>query len=353
VKKLSPYLKMQVLAAIDYADGTSRRARIENVAGMMFKDEDGNLRQFTWRTIQTWYSRYQKHGITSMEPKKRSDSGVSRKITPEQLLEAINQALPLFRGTRYNKMDIYRKIIEKGIVAQSMLAPTTFFRFIREYELLSDKDASDNKRRLADKRLVVVTVARTLHTYTNTIKIMCEAFNVEYDGTHFKCERRLIDEALALYRSGKLLVIIIDDAHLMEITTLRRLRLLLEDFPRNHNLILVGHPELLSHMSLKVNEDLKTRVTYSVVLKKLVPDDMAAFILSQLDKAGLGHNIFTEEALSLIVRSADGILRRARNLCLSSMLEAVRDRKKSIDLPIVNRVLIQPHWRLDYEIERN
>jgi MSHA biogenesis protein MshM len=205
----------------------------------------------------------------------------------------------------------------------------------------------------ADKRIVVVTVARTLHTYTNTIKILCEAFNVEYDGTHFKCERRLIEEALSLYRTGKLLVIIIDDAHLMEIATLRRLRLLLEDFPKNHNLILVGHPELLSNMSLKVNDDLKSRVTYSVVLKKLVSDDMAAFILSQLDKAGLGHNLFTEEALALIVRSADGILRRARNLCLSSMLEAVRDRKKSIDIQIINRVLIQPHWRLDYEIEHS
>jgi MSHA biogenesis protein MshM len=205
----------------------------------------------------------------------------------------------------------------------------------------------------ADKRIVVVTIARTLHTYTNTIKILCEAFNVEYDGTHFKCERRLIEEALSLYRTGKLLVIVIDDAHLMEMTTLRRLRLLLEDFPKNHNLILVGHPELLSNMSLKVYDDLKSRVTYSTVLKKLISDDMASFILAQLDRAGLGHNIFTEDALSLIVRSADGILRRARNLCLSSMLEAVRDRKKSIDIQIVNRVLIQPHWRLDYEIEHH
>jgi MSHA biogenesis protein MshM len=206
-------------------------------------------------------------------------------------------------------------------------------------------------KRNADKRMVVVTVSRTLHTYSNTIKVLCEAFNIEYSGTHFKCERRLIDEALSLYRNGKLLVIIIDDAHLMEMQTLRRLRLLLEDFPKNHNLILVGQSELLSHMSLKVNEDLKSRVTYSVIMKKLVHDDMAAFILAQLDKAGLGHNLFTEEALLLLVRSADGLLRRTRNLCLSCMLETVRDRKKTIDLAIVNRVLIQPHWRLDSELE--
>jgi len=161
-----------------------------------------------------------------------------------------------------------------------------------------------------DKRIVTVTVARTLHTYTNTIKILCDAFNVDFSGTHFKCEHRLIEEALCLYRAGKSLVIIIDDAHLMALDTVRRLRLLLEDFPKNHNLILVGQPALLSNMSLKVHEDIKSRVTYSTLMKKLIPDDMEHFVLHELDKVGLGHNTLTQEALSLIVRSSDGILRR-------------------------------------------
>lgn len=197
----------------------------------------------------------------------------------------------------------------------------------------------DALKQQAEKRMVIVSVSRTLHTYTNTIKILCQAFNVDYAGTHFKCEKRLIEEALSLYRTGKMLVIIVDDAHLMDIQTLRRIRLLLEDFPKNHNLILVGQPELLSNMSLKVNEDIKSRITYSTTMLKLNPDDMRKFILTELDKIGLGHNTFTEEATDLIIRSADGILRRMRNLCLSCMLEAVRDRVKIIDIPIVNRVL--------------
>jgi MSHA biogenesis protein MshM len=206
-------------------------------------------------------------------------------------------------------------------------------------------------RQTTNKRMVTVTVARTLHTYTNTIKILCEAFNIDFSGTHFKCERRLIEEAFNLKQKGKLLIIIIDDAHLLEMNTLRRIRLLLEDFPKNHNLILIGQPSLLHNMSLRVNEDIKSRVTYSVMMMKLNPDDMMAFILSQLDKASLGHNTFTDEALHLIIRSSDGILRRVRNLCLSSLLEAVRTRKKQIDLDIVNRVLIQPHWRIENDLQ--
>lgn len=78
---------------------------------------------------------------------------------------------------------------------------------------------------------------------------------------------------------------------------------------------------------------------------------MKAFILSELDRIRLGHNTFTEEALELIVRSADGMLRKARNLCVSCMLEAVRSAKKSIDLDNVNHVLIQPHWRNECDIK--
>jgi MSHA biogenesis protein MshM len=203
----------------------------------------------------------------------------------------------------------------------------------------------------ADKTTLVVNVARTLHTYVNTIKILCHAFNVEHDGTAFRCEKRLIEEACNLNSHGKNIILIIDDAHLMDMHTLRKLRLLVEDFPKNHNIILAGQTQLLHNMALTVNEDIKSRVTYSTILKKLNPDDMEGFITSQLDLAGLPHKTFTENALALIIRSSDGVLRKAKNLCLACMVEALRSRKKTIDIDNVNRVLIQPHWRIEKDME--
>jgi MSHA biogenesis protein MshM len=203
----------------------------------------------------------------------------------------------------------------------------------------------------ADKTTIVINVARTLHTYFNTIKILCHAFNIEHSGSYFKCEKRLIQEAYNMNNHGKNLILVIDDAHLMDMNTLRKLRLLFEDFPKNHNIILVGQTQLLHNMALKVNEDMKSRVTYSTILKKLNPDDMERFIKKELDIAGLPHNIFTENALALVVRSSDGILRKARNLSLSCLIEAVRSRKKTIDIDNVNRVLIQPHWRIEKDLE--
>jgi type II secretory pathway predicted ATPase ExeA len=198
--------------------------------------------------------------------------------------------------------------------------------------------------------MVVVAVNRTMHTYTNTLKILCDAFQIDHDGVHVRCEKRLIEQAFTLNREGKMLATIIDEAHLLDMEVLRKLRLMFDDFPKNHNLILFGQTQLLANMSLKVNDDIKSRITYSTTMLKIIPDDMEAFLFAQLDKAGLGHNTFSDEAVSLIVRSADGILRRCRNLCLSCLLEAVRARTKTIGIDIVNRVLIQPHWRNDYDL---
>ncbi len=204
----------------------------------------------------------------------------------------------------------------------------------------------DSLQRLPEKAHLVASVSRTLHTYTNTVKILCEAFRIEFESSAFKCERKLIQEAFSLNRSGKMLVTIIDDAHLMEMDNLRKLRLLLEDFPKNHNLILIGQVELLANLDLGVNQDLKSRVTYSVVTRRLHDDVMREFIHRELDRLGLAHSTFTSGATELIIRSSEGVLRRCRNLCLSAMLQAVRAAAgRTIDIDVVNRVLLQPHWQ--------
>jgi len=195
------------------------------------------------------------------------------------------------------------------------------------------------------KRLITPVVNRTLHTYHSVLRILCEAFQIDTDGRDFRCEKRLIEEAHRINHAGKMLAPIIDDAHLIDVRDLRRLRLLFEDFPKNHNLILVAQPGLLTSLALMPNEDIQSRVTYSVLVPKLAPDDMRKFIHAELDRVALAHSTFTEDALALIVRASEGILRRARNLCLGALLEAVRDRSRSVDLKQVNRVLLQPHWR--------
>jgi MSHA biogenesis protein MshM len=205
-------------------------------------------------------------------------------------------------------------------------------------------------QRLPENQHLVATVGRTLHTYTNTIKILCDACRIEFDSSAFQCERRLIEQAFSLNHAGKSLTTILDDAHLMDMANLRKLRLLFEDFPKNHNLVLIGRPSLLANLDLGVNHDIKSRVTYSVLVKRLNADDLRDFLLRELDRAGLGHNTFTHAALDLVVRSADGVLRQARNLSVACLIEAVRSANRTIDIDNVNRVLLQPHWHKDVDL---
>ena len=143
------YLKMRVLGAIDMAEGKTIHARIEAVSRTAFTDEDGNPRQFTWRTIQTWYSRYQKHGVTVMEPQPRCDKGKVRKVNLEEVLDAIRKVQPKTRGKTVTLALIYRLCIEEGHLTRQQVAPNTFRRIVKQYELLTPEDACENKHRLA------------------------------------------------------------------------------------------------------------------------------------------------------------------------------------------------------------
>lgn len=149
MKRVSPYLKMRVLGAIEFAPGNSIVERIKYVSTMVFTDEDGEHLQFTWRTIQTWYSRYKKDGVTCIKPKPRSDKGRTRKVEPEKLLQAIEQVLPSFHGNAPNKTAVYRACIERGLLTREEVAPNTFRRMVKKYDLLKPQNKTQDKRRLA------------------------------------------------------------------------------------------------------------------------------------------------------------------------------------------------------------
>lgn len=125
MKRVSSYLKMRVLGAIESAPGDTIVARIRHVSEQSFLDEDGARFQFTWRTIQTWYSRYKKDGTTSVLAQPRSDRGKTRKMTPEEVLEAIEQVRGALHGRR-NVTAFYRLCIERGLLQRARIAPNTF-----------------------------------------------------------------------------------------------------------------------------------------------------------------------------------------------------------------------------------
>lgn len=152
MKGATNYLKMRVLGALEYAPGDSLTARYQSVSEMIFHDEDGHPRQFTWRTIQTWWYHYRQHGIT--EAPRRADQGSMRKVTPEDLLAAIEKTLPSFHSGKnatrpLNIQILYRACIEQGHLRRDQIAPNTFRRAVNQHNLLNSEPEESTKRRRA------------------------------------------------------------------------------------------------------------------------------------------------------------------------------------------------------------
>lgn len=191
---------------------------------------------------------------------------------------------------------------------------------------------------------VVVSFTQTMHSYGPILKQLADSMQLG-KAPPKDLEKELIQAALRHVQAQKTLYIVIDEAHLLDISILRRLRLLFDRFPKNHNLVLLGHTELMYRLSMMCNEDIKSRISYSKQILPLSDADLSAFIMTELGAVGLGANTFDEAAVQVILRSVQGNLRLCRNLCYASLVATCMDGQRICSVSHVNVALQQPHWR--------
>ena len=88
--------------------------------------------------------------MPALDRKSRSDKNQTRKVSLQELSEAIKQILPRLR---HNKMGIipkslvYRRLLEEGFFQRSQLASSTFYHLLREHNLMDEEIV--NKLRLS------------------------------------------------------------------------------------------------------------------------------------------------------------------------------------------------------------
>jgi MSHA biogenesis protein MshM len=194
-----------------------------------------------------------------------------------------------------------------------------------------------------ERDTVVVSFTQTMHTYQPILKLLAQS--LQLSAAQHEMEKELVLAAYRHVQSQKTLYIVIDEAHLLDVGILRKLRLLFERFPKKHNLVLLGHPELMFRLSMLCNEDIKSRISYSKQVLPLHDDDLTKFIIAELAAVGLGANTFDEAALQVILRAVHGNLRLCRNLCYASLVATCLDHQRICTVSHVNSALQQPHWR--------
>jgi len=147
MKNPSSYLKMRVLGAIESAPGKTQGERVRNVAQMVFIDEEGCKRMYTWTTIYTWLYRYKHKGITGSLAKSKERQGSNPEDQARGTHGAINQGTAPLPQRPLQQTDIVSESHRTWALRREECAPTTYYRFLREYDLL--KTRRKTKKRMA------------------------------------------------------------------------------------------------------------------------------------------------------------------------------------------------------------
>lgn len=140
---------------------------------------------------------------------------------------------------------------------------------------------------------------------------------------------------------GKDIVLIVDEAHLLDDSTLEELRLMTNaDYDRQSplTLILTGQPALRHRLKAPNFEALRQRLRYRYCLEGLDQDETIRYIQLRLSAAGLSSDLFANEALLRVFQISEGVLRRINNLCSIVLLKAKSKKRTTIDAAFVQEI---------------
>jgi type II secretory pathway predicted ATPase ExeA len=152
--------------------------------------------------------------------------------------------------------------------------------------------------------------------------------------------QRVTDES----NSGRKIVLVIDEAHLLERPTFEDIRLLTNaDMDRRSpmSLIMLGQRWLRGMLKSDIQEALYQRLRLRYALEGLSEGETKEYIQHHLELAGNGKVIFTNEAIKIIFVASEGILREINNICYEALLVGFSKKAKKIDPAIVNWVVDQ------------
>lgn len=141
--------------------------------------------------------------------------------------------------------------------------------------------------------------------------------------------------------NGKSLVLIVDEAHLLDDNTLEELRLLSNaDYDRqsSFSLILIAQPWLRTRLKTPFFEPLSQRIRYRYSFEGLSQEDTIKYVRVRIAAAGLPEELFTQDALPVIFSYSEGIPRKINNLCSYLLLKARNLGVRTIDAALVKNV---------------
>lgn len=143
-------------------------------------------------------------------------------------------------------------------------------------------------------------------------------------------------EALATEETerGRRVVLVLDEAHLLDSEQLEGLRLLSNaemDSRSPFACLLVGQPTLRRRIRLGAFAALDQRVALRYSMTGMEPPETADYVAHHLRIAGRSDTLFSDDALTLAHQVSRGLPRAVNNLAVQSLVAAFADNKAIVD----------------------
>jgi type II secretory pathway predicted ATPase ExeA len=165
------------------------------------------------------------------------------------------------------------------------------------------------------------------------------------EGCFFRGDsRRTLHQEIQLVRSirQRNLVVVVDEAHLLDREMLEEIRFLLNfmmDSVSPLALVLSGQTELEENLEKKTSVAIRQRIDFRCRMSPLSLSESMAYVAHQLEYAGKQGPLFTESAIKEIYAYSAGVPRLINKLCLSCLIYGSITKKELIDGDIVKGVI--------------
>jgi general secretion pathway protein A len=146
------------------------------------------------------------------------------------------------------------------------------------------------------------------------------------------------------YDFNKTTLLIIDEVQHMDTKSLEQIRLFTNfkiDSQTPLNLILLGQPDVNKTIRLHSMQALSQRTTFRYHLSGLDRSEANAYITHHLAIAGRTDPLFTDDVIEEIFQQTKGIPRVINNLCYACLMEIYQQNKNMVDIPSLEKILIQ------------
>ena len=137
-------------------------------------------------------------------------------------------------------------------------------------------------------------------------------------------------------------VLLLDEAHMLNPTTLQHLHILSNygwDSQALISLVLVGLPELWSTLTLRQNRSLWSRIHCRIDLGEASSSDTAEYLSYRLERVGGGQTLIASDAILLLHEASQGRLRDIDRLTTASLHLAAARKLTRVDRHIVGTIV--------------